>query len=108
MLKAQDFTQPNWPLRIQQIELDKFSALISPLIDKPLLPFVIYVDQKETLGYKKNWHPMVMPAEKHFGYAFQWAALAIAWLILMIFFRMKTQEAVHAASENSPDTLQKN
>ncbi len=106
MLQAQDFTQPSWPLRVQQIELTKFSALISPLIDKPLLPFVIYVDPKETLGYIKNWHPMVMPAEKHFGYAFQWAALAIAWLILMISLRIKTQKTIRDPSENSSDVLQ--
>lgn len=106
MLTAQDFTQPNWPLRVQQIELDKFSVLISPLINKPLLPFVIYVDQAEALGYKKNWHPMVMPAEKHFGYAFQWAALAVAWLILMICLRVKTNRSTHQASKNSAGTLQ--
>ena len=106
MLTAQNFTQPSWPLRVQQIELDKFSALISPLIDKPLLPFVIYVDPEDNLGYKKNWHPMVMPAEKHFGYAFQWAALATAWLILMICLRIKTQKSARVSSKNAPDALQ--
>lgn len=106
MLTAQDFTQASWPLRVQQIELDKFSALISPSIDKPLLPFVIYVDQAETLGYKKNWLPIVMPAEKHFGYAFQWAALATAWLILMICLRIKIKSSTHLSSEKSPDILQ--
>ncbi|PKI16476.1 SURF1 family protein [Colwellia sp. 12G3] len=106
MLQEQDFTQPSWPLRVQQIELTKFSTLISPLIDKPLLPFVIYVDPKESLGYIKNWHPMVMPADKHFGYAFQWAALAIAWLILMISLRIKTQKSTRVAAENSPNVLQ--
>jgi surfeit locus 1 family protein len=107
MLQAQDFSQPSWPLRVQQIELTKFSTLISPLIDKPLLPFVIYVDPKETLGYIKNWHPMVMPAEKHFGYAFQWAALAIAWLILMISLRIKTIKTIRDPAENSSEVLQK-
>lgn len=105
MLQTQDFTQPSWPLRVQQIELTKFSTLISPLINKPLLPFVIYLDPKESLGYIKNWHPMVMPAEKHFGYAFQWAALAIAWLILMIFFRIKTQKTVDVTGKSSVDVL---
>ncbi|TYK66572.1 SURF1 family protein [Colwellia echini] len=91
MLMDQDFSQPSWPLRVQQIELTKFSALISPLVDKPLLPFVIYVDKNESIGYKKNWHPIVMPAAKHFGYSFQWAALAIAWLVLMVSLRIKTR-----------------
>ncbi|WP_246047095.1 SURF1 family protein [Colwellia ponticola] len=94
MLQAQNFTQPSWPLRVQQIEVDKFSTLISTSINKPLLPFVIYVNAKEDIGYVKNWQPMVMPAEKHLGYAFQWAALAIAWLILMIVFRIKTQKKI--------------
>jgi len=88
MLQPQDFSKVNWPLRVQQIELAKFSTLIN----KPLLPFVVYLDKSSPLGYKKNWHPIVMPADKHFGYAFQWAALAIAWLILMIYLRIKTNK----------------
>jgi surfeit locus 1 family protein len=87
MLQPQDFSKVNWPLRVQQIELAKFSTLIN----KPLLPFVVYLDKSSKLGYKKNWHPIVMPAEKHFGYAFQWASLAVAWLILMIYLRIKTK-----------------
>ena len=85
MLTEQDFSNARWPLRVQQIEIDKFSTLIN----KPLLPFVVYVAKEEVLGYKKNWNPIVMPAEKHFAYAFQWAALALTWLVLMMFFKVK-------------------
>ncbi len=79
MLAEQDYRQPNWPMRVQQIELAK----ISQLIGEKLLPFVIYLDKKEVIGYEKNWRPIVMPPEKHRAYAFQWFALAIAWLVLM-------------------------
>ena len=103
MLTEQDFSLASWPLRVQQIELAKFSTLIN----KPLLPFVIYVDKAETLGYKKNWHPMVMPAEKHFGYAFQWATLAIAWLILMVCLLIKTRKTARNIPLKSTNTLQK-
>ncbi|NQY48853.1 MAG: SURF1 family protein [Colwellia sp.] len=101
MLIEQDFTQASWPLRVQQIELDKFATLTN----KPLLPFVIYVDPAETLGHKKNWHPIVMPAEKHFGYAFQWATLAIAWLVLMISLRIKTKKSAHDQQSKSAVSL---
>ena len=84
-LQAQNLTDATWPLRVQQIELDKFSALIN----KKLLPFVVYLDTKETLGYKKNWQPIVMPPEKHRGYAFQWFSLALAWISLMIWAAIK-------------------
>lgn len=84
-LQQADFSDVNWPLRVQEIDLADFSKLTAT----PLLPFVIYLDQTETIGYKKNWQPIVMPPEKHFAYSFQWSALAIAWLILMIVFRLK-------------------
>jgi cytochrome oxidase assembly protein ShyY1 len=84
-LQAQNFTDSNWPLRVQQIEIDKFSQLIN----KKLLPFVVYLDKKESIGYKKNWQPIVMPPEKHRGYAFQWFSLALAWISLMIWAAIK-------------------
>ena len=74
-----DFSQPQWPLRVQQVELDKFSAVI----EQELLPFIVYVSKNESIGFKKNWQPIVMPPEKHRGYAFQWFSLAAAWLLLM-------------------------
>ncbi|MDG1750878.1 MAG: SURF1 family protein [Thalassotalea sp.] len=80
VLSEQNFVNPMWPLRIQTIEIDKFSALI----EQKLLPFVVYLDTNESLGFEKNWRPIVMPPEKHRAYAFQWFSLAAAWLILMI------------------------
>jgi cytochrome oxidase assembly protein ShyY1 len=86
LLQEQVFTEVKWPLRVQQIELDKFSALIN----HKLLPFVVYLDKNEALGFEKNWQPIVMPPEKHRGYAFQWFSLATAWLILMLWAKFGT------------------
>ncbi|UUO23907.1 SURF1 family protein [Colwellia sp. M166] len=88
-LQAQNLVNPTWPLRVQQIELDKFS----PLIGKKLLPFVVYLDKKETIGYKKNWQAIVMPPEKHRAYAFQWFSLALAWISLMIWAAIKMSKS---------------
>jgi len=79
-LQAQHFDKTTWPLRVQQIELDKFSSLIG----RKLLPFVVYLDKKDSLGFEKNWQPIVMPPQKHRAYAFQWFSLATAWLLLML------------------------
>jgi cytochrome oxidase assembly protein ShyY1 len=85
VLMEQQLNQKHWPLRVQQIELSKFSTLIS----RQLLPFVVYLDKTESVGYKKNWQPIVMPPEKHRAYAFQWFSLALAWLLLMIWASVK-------------------
>lgn len=87
LLQEQVFPYAQWPLRVQQIELDKFSLLIG----RPLLPFVVYLDKNEQLGFEKNWQPIVMPPEKHRGYAFQWFSLALAWLILMLWAKFGTK-----------------
>ncbi|NQY87160.1 MAG: SURF1 family protein [Colwellia sp.] len=79
-LQEQVFSDVHWPLRVQQVELDKFSTLIN----RQLLPFVIYLDKNAEIGFEKNWQPIVMPPEKHRAYAFQWFSLAIAWLMLMV------------------------
>ena len=80
VLAEEELQGKSWPVRIQRIDLEK----ISQLINIELLPFVVFLDKNEQLGYKKNWQPVVMPPEKHRGYAFQWLTLAIAWLSLMI------------------------
>lgn len=87
VLAEQNYQQIQWPFRIQQIEIDH----ISQLFNTKLLPFVIYLDTKEEIGYKKNWQPIVMPPEKHQGYALQWFSLAFAWLALMVWAGYKNR-----------------
>ena len=87
LLQEQVFSQVEWPLRVQQIELDKFSSLIN----RQLLPFVVYLDKNERLGFEKNWQAIVMPPEKHRAYAFQWFSLALAWLLLMLWANFGTK-----------------
>jgi surfeit locus 1 family protein len=87
-LQEQIFSDVQWPLRIQQVELDKFSTLIN----RQLLPFVIYLDMDEKIGFEKNWQPIVMPPEKHRAYAFQWFSLAIAWVMLMVWAKFGSKK----------------
>lgn len=81
LLEDQILTNDFWPQRIQSIEIEK----ISELLGQPLAPFIVYVDNDEALGYVKDWVPIVMPPEKHRGYAFQWFSLAVVWVLLMGF-----------------------
>ena len=67
-------------LRIQFLDLAK----ISQETGQNLLPFVVYLDKNERIGFEKNWQPIVMPPEKHRAYSFQWFSLATAWMLLML------------------------
>ncbi len=109
-LQEQKLAKNKWPLRVQQVELDKFSQLIS----SQLLPFVVYLDKTEGIGYEKNWRPIVMLPEKHSAYAFQWFSLAVAWLTLMIWAFVKinatgsTKNNTNNAKNNSVNNTYNN
>lgn len=80
-----------WPLRVQEIDLQKLSTKTG----YKLAPYVLYLSKDSNLGYVKNWQPIVMPPEKHRGYAFQWFSLAIAWLSLMIWAAYKNNKRIN-------------
>jgi len=84
-LAEQIYTEKAWPLRVQQIEIEKLNRLFS----QQLLPFAVYLDKNEEIGYTKHWQPVVMSPDKHRGYAFQWYSLALAWLTLMVWAAIK-------------------
>jgi len=85
LLQDQILENDHWPQRIQSIEIDK----ISELLKESLVPFIVYVDNNEEIGYVKDWVPIVMPPDKHMGYSFQWFSLAIAWFFLMFYAAYK-------------------
>lgn len=61
-----------WPMRIQQIELDDLAAYLP----QPAFPAVIY--QQGASPFVTHYQAVVMPPEKHRGYALQWFLLAVA------------------------------
>jgi len=62
-----------FPLRIQQVSIDTASDLLS----QKLLPYVVVLTAKSDL-FVRRYTRVVMPPEKHLGYAIQWFGLAIA------------------------------
>jgi cytochrome oxidase assembly protein ShyY1 len=61
-----------WPQRIQQPELEQMAAQL-PVSS---FPFMLY--QQGNSPFLPHYKAVVMPPEKHHGYAFQWFMLAIA------------------------------
>jgi surfeit locus 1 family protein len=91
VLKADDFTLPQWPMLIQKLDMSAIAAVLKR--ERPgveLAPFVIRlnpdqdVEQGEELP--RTWQWMTMGPEKHRGYAVQWFGMALALLILYIVF----------------------
>lgn len=74
--------------RMQYIDLDVLAAIIG----QPLLPYIIQLDPASPTGYTRQWNMPGSGAEKHFGYAFQWFALAAVLLIIFITIGVRRQQ----------------
>jgi len=68
--------EAGWPKRIQVLE----QPPLERALQRPLLPFVLLLDESEPLGYPRHWQAMVIPPERHRAYALQWLGLALVWL----------------------------
>ncbi|WP_232600191.1 SURF1 family protein [Photobacterium carnosum] len=83
-----DAIQQQWPLRVQNIELDK----LAQQLQQPLLPWVIQISASSPIALTQTWQPVVMGPKKHYGYAIQWFLLAIAVVVISLLWLRKERE----------------
>lgn len=67
-----------WPRRIQFVDY----AELGKRLGVELQAFTLRLDPDQANGYARDWVSNQLPASKHYGYAFQWFAMATAVLIL--------------------------
>lgn len=80
-----DGEDTGWPRRIQFVDY----KLLSDRLGVPLQPYTLRLLQSENHGYRRDWTEYNMSAQKHYGYAFQWYAMAIAVVILWWLYSIK-------------------
>jgi surfeit locus 1 family protein len=87
------------PFRVQQINFDtvsihllKYDREHTNISDNPayslpakkLYPWIMRLESEQPGHFIVSWKPVVTGPEKHYGYAFQWFAMAIALIILLL------------------------
>lgn len=73
--------------RIQTEDL----AAISDQLDIELLPWVLLLDEQQDWGLPRQWNWVTMSAEKHYGYAIQWFAMALALTVALVVVVMRSR-----------------
>jgi len=74
-----------WPRRIQFVDYQ----LLSDRLDVTLQPFTLRLDANEKYGYQRDWTENNITSQKHYGYAFQWYAMAFALVVLWWLYSIK-------------------
>lgn len=70
----------DWPLIRRYVNV----AELAPLFDAPLFPYVVRLAPGEEGLLVRHWPEAVVATERHFSYALQWFAMAIAVLIVSL------------------------
>ncbi len=74
----------NWPKTGVYPTLDDLSADLG----QELLPFILLLSPADDDGYVRRWQPRDSGPRTHYGYAFQWFAMAMAVLGILL-WRMR-------------------
>ena len=67
-----------WPRRIQFVDYQQLSDRLGVSLEN----FTLRLDPAQKHGYVRDWVSNQLPASKHYGYAFQWFAMATAVIVL--------------------------
>lgn len=79
----------DYPAVVQQLDI----PLLERLTQESLLPFVVSRIPTDVEPFIRNWQPVVMPPEKHIGYAIQWFGLALAAITIYLFAVFKRKSS---------------
>lgn len=63
--------------------------LFTQVLQKKLYPFIIRLDKQDPNGFVREWAIVSMSPERHWGYALQWFAMALALFILYFVLTIK-------------------
>ena len=85
VLKGADQLSSGWPSVTQIINLDHVAVRLGYKV----LPYQVLMNDKQEHGYERQWLMMKMGPEKHYGYAFQWFSLAVAWVTIYFVVSIK-------------------
>jgi surfeit locus 1 family protein len=61
---------------------------VATALDEELLPIVLLLAPEEPDGFVRSWQPNISGPMTHYGYAFQWFAMA-ATVVVLLFWHLK-------------------
>ena len=67
-----------WPRRAVYPTIDE----VARELDRDVEPVVLLMDPADSRGFERNWAPVVSGPSTHYGYAFQWFAMALAVVVI--------------------------
>jgi len=52
---------------------------------------ILWLQENQEQGFKRDWKPIIMPPAKHFGYAVQWFSMTVVLILLFLYWLRKSE-----------------
>ena len=93
VLAEDDLSEPQWPLRIQRVEMGAIGAALGV----ELAPFELRVTpdfplEQDAEQLPRVWQDAIMTPDRHRAYAVQWFGLAMAVLVIFVAASFRSRE----------------
>lgn len=91
MLAEESLAGDQWPKRVQQVNLERMSAVYT----ERFIPARLRISEGSEGALSVDWQTVNMQPEVHRGYAIQWFLMALALVILYLYFSIRRKEKSH-------------
>lgn len=78
-----------WPRVVQYPRIRELECLLQT----PVVDGIVQLAPDQSSGYVREWTAGLMPPAKHYGYAVQWFALALALTVIFIWVNVRRDSA---------------
>lgn len=76
----------NWPKVIQSLDVPQLAGFSTGAENPRIFPYSIRLNETTPGVLMRNWTPVSTRAEKHRAYAVQWFAMAVALVLLYVYY----------------------
>lgn len=101
---------PGWPKRIVHVDMQD----INTLLEESVFPYVVRLNQGSPGLLIKHWKDVTVRVDKHYSYALQWFAMAIAVVLVALYLSsnignlFKTTDRETFDTQNDKDSHEPN
>ena len=83
-----DCDRESWPRVVQYPRREALGCLL----EAPVKDGIVLLDAEQPYGFGRDWVAEVIPPAKHYGYAFQWFAMALALTVIFIVVNVRREQ----------------
>jgi len=92
-------TSHGWP----RVVVYPDAQQVSQILHARVAPLLLLLDPTQPDGYVRHWKPQIMKPMRHYGYAFQWFAMAATLIVIWVWVNLKVVDDTEADGDGDDD-----